>query len=93
MLYAFENGVKKLEITISNTITMKDDMYIGYRATSGSSGGFVGYLDEIRVSNIARWTTDFTPPTEPYVVYKNTEPGEVYVKESGKWKKILTGGK
>ena len=92
-LYAFENGVKKLEITISNTITMKEDMYIGYRATSGSSGGFVGYLDEIRVSNIARWTTDFTPPTEPYVVYKNTEPGEVYVKESGKWKKILTGGK
>lgn len=92
-LYAFENGVKKLEITISDTITMKEDMYIGYRATSGSSGGFVGYLDEIRVSNIARWTTDFTPPTEPYVVYKNTEPGEVYVKESGKWKKILTGGK
>lgn len=28
----------------------------------------IGYMDEIRVSNVARWTSDFTPPTEPYEV-------------------------
>jgi hypothetical protein len=34
----------------------------------GQSGDrwFVGYLDEIRLSNIARWTINFTPPTEAY---------------------------
>lgn len=26
----------------------------------------IGYLDEIRVSNIARWTSNFTPPDKPY---------------------------
>ena len=26
-----------------------------------------GYIDEFRFSNIARWTTNFTPPTIPYV--------------------------
>ena len=32
---------------------------------------FVGYVDEIRVSKgIARWTSNFTPPTAPYTLYK-----------------------
>jgi len=26
----------------------------------------LGYMDEIRVSNIARWTSNFTPPDKPY---------------------------
>ena len=25
-----------------------------------------GYIDEFRISNVARWTLNFTPPTEPY---------------------------
>ena len=25
-----------------------------------------GYIDEFRISDIARWTSDFTPPTTPY---------------------------
>ena len=24
------------------------------------------YFDEVRISNIARWTNNFTPPTRPY---------------------------
>ena len=27
---------------------------------------FAGWIDELRVSNAARWTADFTPPTEAY---------------------------
>ena len=27
---------------------------------------YTGYIDECRVSDIARWTESFTPPTEPY---------------------------
>jgi hypothetical protein len=25
-----------------------------------------GHMDELRISDIARWTSNFTPPTEPY---------------------------
>ena len=35
---------------------------------AGNSGPreFDGYIDEIRISNVARWTAAFTPPTAPY---------------------------
>jgi hypothetical protein len=34
---------------------------------TGAGGTFNGHLDEIRVSKgVARWTANFTPPTEPY---------------------------
>ena len=29
---------------------------------------FHGKIDEFRISNIARWTADFTPPTSPYTI-------------------------
>lgn len=34
---------------------------------------FIGYIDEYRISNVARWTSDFTPPAEPYEVEISTE--------------------
>jgi len=42
----------------------------------GSAGSdvayhFEGYMDEIRVSNVARWTTTFTPPTTKYSFLEN----------------------
>ena len=36
----------------------------GYR--EGDQSLFKGYIDEFRISNIARWDGPFTPPTEPY---------------------------
>lgn len=31
-----------------------------------AGGYFNGWMDEVRVSNVARWTSNFTPPTEAY---------------------------
>jgi hypothetical protein len=33
---------------------------------------FSGWLDEIRLSNVERYTADFTPPTDPFVTDGNT---------------------
>jgi hypothetical protein len=35
-------------------------------------GSMAGYLDEYRISNIARYTGDYTPPTAPFVNDANT---------------------
>ncbi len=44
-----------------------DDVNIG-RFHSGNTCPFKGYMDEYRISKgIARWTSNFTPPPEPYV--------------------------
>lgn len=36
------------------------------RQVVGNSDYLSGYLDELRISNVARWTATFTPPTAPY---------------------------
>lgn len=75
-VYAFENGELFTTLQTSGSLTQTDTLYIGYRATTSYSGYYTGYLDEIRVSNIARWTSSFTPPTERYsatTVGENTE--------------------
>jgi type II secretory pathway pseudopilin PulG len=42
-------------------------LIIGIDALSGGSGWLNGYIDEFRVSKgIARWTSNFTPPTSAY---------------------------
>jgi hypothetical protein len=47
-----------------------------------------GYIDEFRVSKgIARWTEDFTPPSEPYVPI----PGGVWLLGSGHVSKYHLG--
>ena len=39
----------------------------------GSSHELTGYLDQIRISNVARYLADFTPVEEPFVVDSNTK--------------------
>lgn len=65
-VYGFENGKLFVTKTISGSFSMKDILTIGYRDTSSGFGGFKGYIDEIRISDIARWVADFSVPTEPY---------------------------
>lgn len=62
--YAFQNGVLKSTATSSLSINPNT-----YPLCIGNYAGdpFPGYIDEFRISKgIARWTTDFTPPTAPY---------------------------
>lgn len=88
----FVDGVKKNTFTYTGNIS-NDILRIGLNVAQNSTGSIEGVMDEIRISNVVRWDSDFTPSTEPYTVYKNAQAGEIYVKESGTWKKILTGMK
>lgn len=65
--YTFRNGKLFWSTTGSGSI-----YWNGSGLTIGSflydaNHYFNGYIDEFRVSNIARWTSDFTPPTRPYL--------------------------
>ena len=61
---AFVNGVLKVSTSVSDSFSLSS-FVIGKECVS-SSPSLICYVDEIRVSNIARWTSDFTPPTQPY---------------------------
>ena len=60
--YAFENGVCKGSANSSAAFAFTKPINIGYYL----GGCFSGYMDEIRISDVARWTADFTPPQEAY---------------------------
>lgn len=79
------------------------DQTKGFSIGSYYSGTYTytGYIDEYRVSKgIARWTTDFTPPTEAYPEAAAPEPsggelgpGTVAIASGGKGLKIKSGGR
>ncbi len=41
-------------------------IFIGANATATPVNYFTGYIDEFRVSNTARWTSNFDPPSQAY---------------------------
>jgi len=49
-----------------------DKLVIGADLVGGHDY-YTGYLDQIRISNVARYTTAFTPVEEPFVVDSNTK--------------------
>jgi len=62
--YGFRDGVQTATWTSTATFgAATGSLAIGM----WSSQFFPGYIDELRISKgIARWTTNFTPPTAPY---------------------------
>lgn len=66
-LISYRNGSQYSKAALNGAIyhDVNVPMAIGgYR--EGKPDLFKGYIDEFRISNIARWDGPFTPPTEPY---------------------------
>lgn len=72
-LTSYKNGTQFAQVAISGSI--------GYFSSTPSAIGdyrdgdhsyFIGYIDEFRISNVARWTSDFSVPTAPYITMSIT---------------------
>jgi uncharacterized protein YmfQ (DUF2313 family) len=69
----YVNGVQEGPIyTDANNYAVGAGGYprIGASGPAYPPGCFNGFMDEIRVSRVARWTTNFSPPTAPYPPYQ-----------------------
>lgn len=62
--YTFLDGVK---ITNGSADPCPPLLWTGtYFRIGGTMGGVTAYIDEFRISDICRYTEDFTPPTAPF---------------------------
>lgn len=62
----YYDGILKASTSNSFNFNNGSTLFIG-ADIDGSIGNFNGHLDELRISQgIARWTSNFTPPTAPY---------------------------
>lgn len=66
VLYAFENGALQWTKNANYPTSYTEGYQMCVGGRSDTPQDFLGYMEEFRVSNVARWTSDFTPPTEPY---------------------------
>ena len=56
-------------LTNQDPITPSTDFYVG---AANHAGAFNGTIDEVRISNVPRYTSNFTPPSAPFTTDANT---------------------
>jgi hypothetical protein len=72
-LTLYVNGVADATGTATDIRTGTAEVWVGaYSEGSGVLSSWNGNLDEIRISNSARYTANFTAPTQPFVNDANT---------------------
>lgn len=62
----FGDGTQRGVTTFKDNSIVSGGLLIGTR--SDGLYPLLGYIDELRISNIARWTANFTPPTSEYSI-------------------------
>lgn len=63
---SFINGVKVYQYTDAGALGAPSNVNINQYGSGGGYGG-TGFVDEVRITKgLARYTTDFTPATEPF---------------------------
>jgi len=62
----YVDGIKQgASAAAATNLTYSSALYLGGWVTSDPDGTY--WMDEIRISNTARWTANFTPPTSAYL--------------------------
>lgn len=69
-LSVYVNGTQEDSDSEGSYVDSNQPIWIGRR--QNGSGDLDGNIDEVRISNTARYTTTFTPSTEPFVNDDNT---------------------
>jgi hypothetical protein len=63
------NGIGSSNITVSGTPLAGPEipLLIGWKYYSNGSAGFTGYINDLRITTgLARYTSNFTPPTQAF---------------------------
>jgi len=60
-----DGTLRAVSISLSLSLDAAMTLILGAKNAAGASR-YIGYIDEFRVSNIAVYTADFTPPTAPF---------------------------
>ena len=70
VIKSYVNGVLYQTFTCNISLTAQGSVLIGrHDGRSDQSFAISNHcIDEFRISNIARWTANFTPPTAPYTI-------------------------
>lgn len=79
--YLFVNGILKATVETSTLPAISSMLCIGNYKNQDNNAPSYNYIDELRISNVARWTSDFNVPdvaySDKYAMYL-TEDGSVY---------------